>query len=95
MLQAARQTWLRRDPQAQSETVSEVLLGEPLDLLAEQGEWAQVQLIADGYQGWIQSECIQSAVLGDWQTVTALRGHIYQALRWLPRCWVASVKGRG
>ncbi|RTR28712.1 C40 family peptidase [Deinococcus radiophilus] len=79
MLQAARQTWLRRDPQAQSETVSEVLLGEPLDLLAEQGEWAQVQLIADGYQGWIQSECIQSAVLGDWQTVTALRGHIYQA----------------
>ncbi len=45
---------LRLSPSHRSEMVSQVLFGETFVILEEENEWVKIQLINDGYTGWIQ-----------------------------------------
>lgn len=78
-MRALRQTFVYAAPDGQAETVSEVLLGEPLTLLESSGGWQRVRLGADSYEGWVPSGALADVPAGNWATVTALRGHVYAA----------------
>ena len=44
---------LRREPRRQAERESQILLGEAVRILEEDGEWARVRLEHDGCLGWV------------------------------------------
>lgn len=44
---------LRREPDSNAERDSQVLLGEAVNILEEQGEWLHVRVQHDGYLGWM------------------------------------------
>ncbi len=48
-MRAAAQSFLHAQPREDAEAISEVLLGERLEVLERRGEWARVRLQADGY----------------------------------------------
>ncbi len=50
---------LRREPSIHSERLSQILLGEQLQLLETDGDWQRVCMKRDGYKGWVQSNCIR------------------------------------
>jgi len=43
-----------------SETTSQALLGESVDVLSEQDEWSEIRLLSDGYQGFIENRHLSS-----------------------------------
>jgi len=47
---------MRHEPSERSEMVSQLLLGECLTILEEQGSWSYVENAYDGYKGWIDSK---------------------------------------
>jgi len=48
-------TDLRREPRMLAERVSQARLGEALRILEERADWARVQVVHDGYLGWVQT----------------------------------------
>ncbi len=50
---------IRKDPYERSEMVSQVLFGESVEVLDEEGRWLYVRLIYDNYEGWIDKKCIE------------------------------------
>lgn len=67
---------LRARPEEAAPQVTEVLLGEALEVLWQEGDWARVRTVHDRYLGW--------AKLGGWTEpqevdvqVTALRAHAF------------------
>ncbi len=51
-------TDLRRAPDNHAERVSQVRMGEALRVLEESGEWAYVQVVHDGYLGWLHQAAL-------------------------------------
>jgi pimeloyl-ACP methyl ester carboxylesterase len=49
---------LRRAPGMHYERISQVLLGETVQILRQQDNWAWVRLEKDGYLGWVQSAAL-------------------------------------
>lgn len=49
---------LRVAPSEQSEMVSQLLFGEQIQIIKEQNKWLYIKNIADEYQGWISSNCL-------------------------------------
>ena len=44
---------VRREPSHRSEMTTQLLFGESMDVLQEEGEWLHVRAHDDGYEGWI------------------------------------------
>lgn len=43
---------LRAEPSHRSEMVSQILFGEPCDLVEEKEEWVRISVVHDRYEGW-------------------------------------------
>jgi SH3-like domain-containing protein len=52
---------LRRDPRSLAERVSQILLGEAVQVLEEGEEWSRVQMERDGYTGWVHTAALHPA----------------------------------
>jgi cell wall-associated NlpC family hydrolase len=62
----ARQlTPLRSEPREDGEQVTQALPGEPLRVVEERGEWAQVET-AYAYPGWVRRNCLGGRASPDW-----------------------------
>lgn len=49
---------MRREPSERAEMVSQILFGESMQVLDQQGSWLQVQCDHDGYKGWCDSKMV-------------------------------------
>jgi cell wall-associated NlpC family hydrolase len=68
---------LRRDPRSDAALDTEALMGETVTVYDEQEGWSWVQLEADGYVGYLQSEALGEPLAAPTHRVTALRTFIY------------------
>lgn len=50
---------LRREPSNRSERISQALLGEAVQILANRQEWSLVRMEQDGYIGWTHSSALE------------------------------------
>jgi gamma-D-glutamyl-L-lysine dipeptidyl-peptidase len=71
---------IRSQMSGDAETVTQVVFGEELDVLESRGVWRRVQVVADGYVGWLRAVTIASPcptthrVLRDWAYGYAVPG---------------------
>lgn len=66
---------MRREPSERSEMVSELLLGECLTILDEQGSWSFVENAYDGYQGWVDSKMFTPVLKGYFEEYQSHAGY--------------------
>ncbi|UTW55335.1 NlpC/P60 family protein [Kordiimonas sp. SCSIO 12610] len=71
---------MKKEPNCSSTTVSELLYGESVSILAEEKGWFQVACAHDGYMGWIKSAavCERSADYKTSHYVSTPVSHIYR-----------------
>jgi len=48
---------VRKDPFERSEMITQVLFGEYMDILDDEGKWLYIKMRYDGYEGWIDKKC--------------------------------------
>jgi cell wall-associated NlpC family hydrolase len=82
-------TPLRGRPEARASWTSEVLFGEHVTLYEEHDGWAWVQLMRDGYVGYLRSGALSAQALPPTHRVRALGTFLYPAADvkappWLP-----------
>ncbi len=65
-----------RAPQFLAECMTQARLGEVVRILDEQGDWARVQLEADGYIGWMRAGMLQRCDAHAWREYRAARNVI-------------------
>lgn len=70
---------LKSGPNATAATVSEVLFGEPLQLLDRKGAWLKVAAITDGYVGWILAGAATRGQVRPTHRVAVPMSHIYRS----------------
>jgi len=70
---------LKFDANANSETLTYVLKGEPLQVLGEKGAWQLVVSAIDGYFGWLDQSAVSVDVKDPTHRVSAPLCHIYSA----------------
>ena len=68
---------LKCEPDSASETLSELLYGEPVQLIAEAPGWWFVVSIIDGYMGWTNESAITEYEFLPTHRVTAPLTHLY------------------
>lgn len=52
---------IRRSPSATSEQVNQVIMGQVVRILQDEGDWLYIET-ADAYNGWIRRSCVRSSV---------------------------------
>ena len=52
---------VRSDPTDEAEMVTQVLFGETVDTLETRGIWGRVQLVTDGYLGWLRVAALETS----------------------------------
>ncbi|WP_417465873.1 C40 family peptidase [Kordiimonas sp.] len=72
-------TALKARPESTSETLSEVLYGEPVQLLAEVPGWWFMVSIIDGYMGWVGESAVAEFEVLPTHRVCAPLTHVYIA----------------
>jgi len=70
---------LKSEPDAAAMTNSEVLFGEPLQLLDRKDAWLKVAAITDGYIGWILTGATTRGQANPTHRVAVPMTHIYRA----------------
>ena len=70
---------LKFDPEVDSSTLTYVLNGEPLQVLAESGSWQMVVSVLDGYLGWLDQSAVTASVLEPTHSVCVPLAHVYEA----------------
>jgi cell wall-associated NlpC family hydrolase len=68
---------LRREPRLDATLDTEALFGETLTLFDESEGWAWVQLLRDGYVGYMPSEGLAATVTTPTHKIAALRTYVY------------------
>lgn len=56
---------VRKDPHESSEMVTQILFGEFVEILDEEGKWQYIKCLFDNYTGWIDKKCINETELKD------------------------------
>ena len=51
---------VRSDPYERAEMVTQILFGEYVEILDDEGKWLYIKLLFDNYEGWIDKKCIES-----------------------------------
>ncbi len=69
---------LKADPEAQARTVSEILYGEPLQILDRRDNWLKVAAISDGYIGWVLAGATMRGLTKPTHRVRVPMSHIYR-----------------
>lgn len=70
-------TPMKAEPDASSETLNEILYGEPIQLFAEAPGWWFVCAIIDGYMGWVQESAVSEYEILPSHRIAAPLTHIY------------------
>jgi len=68
---------LRREPRFDAVLETEALLGEVVTLYDEREGWAWVQIVRDGYVGYMPSDGLARSIVAPTHRITALRTYIY------------------
>ena len=50
---------VRSEPADEAERLTQILFGEQVDLLESHGKWSRVQVVADGYVGWLRGGMVE------------------------------------
>lgn len=77
----ARRALLRSHPNKHATAVTEVLLGQPLELLRMDDSWAQVRTQDDRYIGWLRAKYLGTSDYRATHMFSGTRGHAYGAPR--------------
>lgn len=77
----ARAGRLRAGPTHAAAAVSEVRLGEAVEVVAEEGAWRKVRTGPDRYLGWTPVERLATSAPEPTHAVTMVRSHVYAAPR--------------
>lgn len=72
-------TALKQAPSPDAETISELLYGEPVQILATESGWQSVISAVDGYVGWVPGDTLSTFDMRPSHTVCAPLSHIYTA----------------
>lgn len=70
---------LKFDPDIDSETLTYVIYGEPLQVLGETGTWQLVVSVLDGYLGWVDHGAVAATVSEPTHTVCVPLAHVYES----------------
>lgn len=70
---------LKFDPDIESETLTYVVYGEPLQVLGETGTWQLVVSVLDGYLGWVDHGAVSATVTEPTHTVCVPMAHMYSS----------------
>jgi gamma-D-glutamyl-L-lysine dipeptidyl-peptidase len=70
---------MRKDPQSNSEVVSQALFSEEITILEEKGNWVKIATAIDGYEGWAKKQGIHSrnTPYSGNVSVNRLAAHVY------------------
>ena len=68
---------VRAVPRDDGEMTTQALYGEAVNVFAEQGEFAHIQMPRDRYVGWVRMETLSAPVLEPTHKVSALRTYVY------------------
>ncbi|MCX8111635.1 MAG: C40 family peptidase [Bacteroidia bacterium] len=84
---------LRAEPSHRSEQVSELLWGEPQQILETQGGWCLVRGHLDGYLGWVEVGSLQRAYYdgSGWALVYKREAPLFHHRRWKGRVSVGAI----
>ena len=50
---------VRKEPGERSEMVTQVLFGEYIDVLEDEGKWLHISTLTDRYEGWLDRKCVE------------------------------------
>lgn len=78
---AVRGVRLRGAPTARAERVTELRVGEPVEVVVREGRWLRVRTAADRYLGWARATAVAPGRYEATHRVAALRGHLYTGPR--------------
>ena len=72
-----------KEPQLKTETISQALFGERVNLLEEKGVLSRIETVLDGYQGWIEQAALyaSSAPFSSTAMVNRPAAHLYDNRR--------------
>ena len=70
---------IKSKPDMTSETVSELLYGEPLEILERSDNWLKVISIIDGYVGWVRTGATMRGLTRPTHRIRVPMSHIYRA----------------
>ncbi len=68
---------LKAEPNERSETLSQLIYGEPLHILREQLGWTEVVSVIDGYRGWLDSDKLNLAPTQPTHQISCFLSHAY------------------
>ncbi|NVJ98530.1 MAG: C40 family peptidase [Alphaproteobacteria bacterium] len=69
---------IKAEPDIESETLSELLYGEPVQILAEVPGWWFAISIIDGYMGWVQDNAVDEFEVLPSHRISAPLSHVYR-----------------
>lgn len=49
---------VRSEPYERAEMITQILFGEYVEILDDEGKWLYIKLLYDNYEGWIDKKCI-------------------------------------
>ena len=70
---------LKSEPLSAATTVSEVLFGEPLQILGRQDAWLKVAAVVDGYVGWVLTGTTTRGLVHPTHRISVPMAHIYRS----------------
>jgi len=69
---------IKRKPSSDAETVSELLFGEPVEILSQENGWVKIASIIDGYTGWVAQQVVAEDAALPTHRVLAPLSHVYR-----------------
>lgn len=70
---------LKSEPSPAATTLSEMLFGEPMQILDRQDAWLKVATIVDGYVGWVLSGTTTRGLVRPTHRISVPMAHIYRS----------------
>lgn len=49
---------VRREPYERAEMVTQILFGDSVEILVDEGKWIFIKVLLDNYEGWVDKKCI-------------------------------------
>lgn len=69
---------IKSEPDMASETVSELLYGEPLEILDRTDNWLKIASVIDGYVGWVRTGATMRGLTRPTHRIRVPMSHIYR-----------------
>ena len=50
---------VRKDPYERAEMITQILFGDAIEILDDEGRWLFIKILLDNYEGWVDKKCIE------------------------------------